>query len=315
MPRTGRIGILLGTGAYVLWGLFPLYFPLLEPTGALEILAYRVVFSLVTILILVAARHRLGRLRRLSRPAVVRLSVAGVVIAVNWGSYIWGVNHHHVVETSLGYFINPLVTVLLGVVVLRERLRTVQWAALGVGAAAVVVITVDYGRPPWLALLLALSFGTYGLMKKQVGVEPDEGLVVETAVLVLPALVTIAVVTAGGHGTFVGSGAGHAALLVLVGFVTVVPLLLFAGAASRLPLSTLGLLQYLAPVLQLLFGVTVRGESLGGAQLIGFGLVWVALLVLTVDGLRGRGRTARRAAGPATDPTDVPLALAEHPGA
>jgi chloramphenicol-sensitive protein RarD len=292
VASTRRQGLLFGVAAYLSWGLFPLYWPLLEPASALEILACRILFSLVVVAALLAVRGELVGVRRLGRVALVRLSVAGAFIAVNWGAYIWGVNHHHVVETSLGYFINPLVTVALGVVVLHERLRRVQWWALGLGAVAVVVLSVDYGRPPWLALLLALSFGSYGLIKKQVGVGAAAGLTVESAVLAGPALVLMIVLTAQGTATYHGHGAGHVLLLVGAGLVTAIPLLFFAGAASRLPLSTLGLLQYLTPMLQFLVGVLIRHEPLPPGRLAGFALVWAALVVLSVDGLRHRAGQA-----------------------
>jgi chloramphenicol-sensitive protein RarD len=285
-----RRGFAYGVLAYAIWGLFPLYWPLLEPAGALEILAHRIVWSAVVVTLVVAVAGSLGDVRRLPRRALGRLALAAVFIAVNWGVYIYGVNSHHVVETSLGYFINPLLTVALGVLVLREKLRRVQWAALALGLLAVIVITVDYGRPPWIALVLACSFGTYGLIKKQVGVPAAQGLVVESSTLALPAIVIIAVLQARGSGTWTGHGPDHQAWLALAGVVTAVPLLFFAGAASRLPLSTLGVLQYLTPTLQLLIGVYVQHEPMPVSRLIGFVLVWVALIMLTTDGWRHRGR-------------------------
>ncbi len=284
-----RRGTLFGVAAYALWGSFPLYFPLLEPAGPLEILACRVVFSLVVVVLLLLARGRLSGASRLGALALRRLAVAAVLIAVNWGVYIWAVNHQHVVEASLGYFINPLVTVGLGVLVLHERLRRGQWVAIGVGLLAVAVLTVDYGRPPWLALILAASFGGYGLVKKRVGVPAASGLLVESAVLTLPAVAALVVLGAQGTLTLGHHGAGHDALLASAGLVTAVPLLLFAGAAARLPLSSLGLLQYLTPVLQLGVGVLVRHEPMPPARLAGFALVWAALGLLTVDALRHRG--------------------------
>jgi chloramphenicol-sensitive protein RarD len=282
-----------GVLAYALWGLFPLYWPLLEPAGALEILAHRIAWSAVVVTLVVAVAGHLGAVRRLPRRALGRLALAAFFIAVNWGVYIYGVNSHHVVETSLGYFINPLLTVALGVLVLRERLRRVQWAALALGLLAVIVITIDYGRLPWIALVLAGSFGTYGLIKKQVGVPAAQGLVVESGTLALPAIIVIAVLEANGSGTWTGHGSDHQAWLALAGVVTVVPLLFFAGAASRLPLSTLGVLQYLTPTLQLLIGVYVQHEPMPLSRLIGFALVWSALIMLTADGWRHRSRQVR----------------------
>jgi chloramphenicol-sensitive protein RarD len=300
-----RHGLVFGLGAYLAWGMFPLYFPLLDPAGTWEVLACRIVFSAATtgLVLLVAGRLR-GALHIGSR-ALQRLAVASVLVAINWGLYIWGVDHHHVVACSLGYFVNPLVTVALGVLVLHERLRRTQWCALGVGAVAVVVITVGLGTLPWLALCLALTFGAYSLAKKQVGVPALEGLFVEAGVLSLPGIIVLATLNSSGHGTFAGHGGGHVVLLLSAGAVTAVPLLLFAGAASRLPLSTLGLLQYLTPVLQLAVGVGVRHEPLPAPELAGFCLVWVALILLSADGWRHRSRRPPAEQPPV--PADAPV--------
>ncbi len=280
-----RKGTLLGAGAYALWGLFPLYWPLLAPTGAVEVLAHRVVWSLVVVAVLVRVLGRGPQVAALlrDRRRLARLAVAAVAVAVNWGTYIYGVTSGHVLETSLGYFINPLLTVLLGVLVLGEQLRAVQWGALGLAAAAVLVLTVETGRPPWLALALAGSFALYGLLKKTVGVGAVEGLAVETAVLAPVAGIYLAGLGLAGQSTFAGTGVPHALLLVLAGVVTAVPLLLFGAAAQRVPMLTLGLLQYLAPTLQFLLGTLLLHEPLGLARLLGFGLVWAALLVFTYD--------------------------------
>lgn len=295
-----RRGTLFGAGAYLLWGLFPLYWPLLEPSGAVEVLSHRVVWSLVLVAVLLTVLRGWAGVRAVlgDRGRVVRLSLAAVVIAVNWFTYIYGVTSEQVVETSLGYFINPLVTVLLGVLVLGERLRPVQWGALGVAALAVLVLSVENGRPPWLALVLACSFGAYGLLKKTVGVGAVEGLAVETAVLAPVAALYLLVLGAGGSSTAFGTGPGHALMLVGTGVVTAIPLLLFAGAASRVPLLTLGLLQYLAPTIQFLLGVLLLGEPMGSAKLLGFGLVWLALAVFTYDLLAHRRRSAAAARVP-----------------
>ena len=295
--------MVFGIAAYGLWGAFPLYFPLLKPASALEILAHRILWSLIAVTLVLAALPAL-RGSRPSRQSVLRLMVAGVAVSVNWGTYIWAVNHHHTLETSLGYFINPLVTVTLGVVLLRERLRRVQWIAVGLGAVAVAVITIDYGRPPWIALTLAATFGTYGLVKKQATVSAPVGLFVETATVAVPALVTIVVIGAQGNATFASHTTWHTLAMMSSGIATIVPLLLFAGAAKRLPLVTLGLLQYLAPVLQLLVGTLVQHESLPASRLVGFVLVWIALAVLTVDGWRNRPRGV-----PTAEARDVPAVL------
>ncbi|MEV4761040.1 EamA family transporter RarD [Micromonospora chokoriensis] len=298
-----RLGYLYGLGAYLLWGFFPLYLKLLRPAGPLEILAHRVVWSVVFVALLLGALRNVGFLRALLRRpwAMAGMVAAATLIAVNWGTYIYGVNSGRVVETALGYFINPLVVVLLGVTVLRERLRPAQWVALGIGASAVVVLTVDYGRLPWLALTLAFSFAGYGLVKKRLGLPPAEGLFVESAVLALPALGYLAWLTARADSTFGHVSAGHTALLVLAGAATAIPLLMFAGAANRLPLSSLGMVQYLAPILQLGCGVLIFHEPMPPARLAGFGLVWLALIVFTTDAVRTSRRTRSRQPEPAVD--------------
>jgi len=303
--ETRRTGLAFGVGAYALWGVFPLYFPLLKPADPLEILAHRVVWSMVLsvlLLLLRPVRRGFGAVVR-DRRRLLRLCLAGVVLGVNWFTFIWGVNHGEVLQTSLGYYINPLVTVLLAVLVLRERLRRLQWVALGFGFAAVLWLTVDYGRLPWLALVLAFSFGAYGLFKKQVSAPAVHTLVVETAVLTPLALAWLAGLTLAGQSTFAADGVGHAGLLASTGLVTAVPLLLFAGAATRLPLRVVGMLQYLTPTMQLAIGVFVVREPLPPGRLVGFCVVWLALALLSVDGLR-----ARRASLRALLPTDRPVA-------
>lgn len=287
-----RRGLLYGLAAYGIWGLFPLYWGLLKPAGALEILAHRIVWSLLTVTILVLALRRWRWFRTANRKTLLALTVGGALIGVNWYTYIYGVNSAHVVETALGYFINPLVSVLLGVVVLRERLRRMQWIALGIGALAVAVLTVDYGQPPWIAITLAFSFGLYGLCKKVAGAPAVEGLTAESLVLLLPALGYLWWLTATGDATFGQVSAGHTALMVGAGVLTAGPLLFFAGATNRVPLTTMGLLQYLTPTLQFLCGVTVLGEHMPAARWAGFGLVWVALIVFSVDSLAASRRTA-----------------------
>lgn len=297
-----RLGYLYGLGAYLLWGFFPIYLKLLRPAGPLEILAHRIVWSVAFVALLLAAMRNVGFLRALLRRprALAGIAAAAALIAVNWGTYIYGVNSDRVVETALGYFINPLVSVLLGVLVLRERLRPAQWAALGVGALAVAVLTVDYGRLPYLALTLAFSFAGYGFVKKRLGLPAAEGLFVESAVLALPALAYLGWLIRRGDSTFGHVSTGHTVLLVLAGAATAIPLLLFAGAANRLPLSALGMLQYLAPVLQLGCGVLIFHEPMPPARLAGFALVWIALIVFTIDALRQahRTRAEARAAAP-----------------
>jgi chloramphenicol-sensitive protein RarD len=278
-----RRGTVLGLAAYVMWGLFPLYWPLLEPGGALEILAHRIVWSLAFVLLaLVATRRGLRDLPR-DRRGLGLLAIAAALIGVNWGVFIWAVNHGHVIESSLGYFINPLVSVALGVLVLDERLRRAQWVAVGIAFIGVAVLAVDAGGFPWIALTLALTFGTYGLVKKVVGVGPVEGLVVEAAALVPLALAYLAWLTVSGRSTFVSHGADHTLLLISGGAVTAIPLIFFAAAAAAAPLSQLGVLFYVNPMMQFLIGVFVRHEPLGTGRLIGFVLVWLALIVFTIE--------------------------------
>ena len=291
-----RVGVASGLAAYGLWGLFPLYFPLLEPAGGLEIVAHRVVWSLLFVAVLLTAMRAWPQVRATvaDRRSLLVLLGAAVLIAANWLVFVYGVNSGHVVETSLGYFINPLVSVLLGVVVFAERLRRLQWVAVGIAAVAVAVLTVDYGRPPWIALTLALTFGLYGLMKKLVRVGAAPGLFVETALVLVPAVAVLAVLQAQGEGTAGSAGTGHLLLLQSSGVATAVPLLLFAGAARRIPLSTVGLLQYVTPLMQLAIGVFVYEEPMPPARLAGFVIVWVALAVFTVDSLRNARAGARR---------------------
>jgi chloramphenicol-sensitive protein RarD len=283
-----RLGFAYGLGAYLLWGLFPLYFPLLEPAGWVEILAQRMVWSLVVVAILLAVSKGFSGVRAVLRdpPRLLRLTAAGMLILVNWGVYIWGVNAGHVVECSLGYFINPLFTILLGVIALKERLRAAQWVAVGIGTVAVLVIAIDYGRPPWIALSLAASFGLYGFMKKQARTPAAESLFIETSIQFVPAVIALTVIDLHGDLAFGHHGAGNTLLLASAGLVTAVPLLMFAGATQRLPLSVLGLLQYLTPVLQFVVGVGIRHEHVPFAEFVGFVLVWIALIILTADMLR-----------------------------
>ena len=304
MNPEARRGVLYGIGAYGLWGVFPLYFRLLERSGALEVVVHRVLWSLLVCGLVVAAVRGWAELRAvLAEPRhVIALGVGAVLLAVNWGVYIYAVNSGQVIEASLGYYINPLVTVLLGVVVLRERLRRLQWVAVGVGAAAVAVLTGAYGRPPFIALTLAVSFGLYGLIKNRVGatVGAVTSLTTETLVLAPPAAALLVWLELHGEGHFTDNPPWQALLLVSVGLATVVPLLFFAAAARRVPLSTVGLLQYMTPTLQLLCGVLLLGEHMSPARWAGFGLVWVALVVLTADTLQAasRRRTAARVAEP-----------------
>jgi chloramphenicol-sensitive protein RarD len=288
-----RRGTLYAICAYGLWGLLPLYLLLLRPAGSLEVLGHRMVWSLVLLLGLLAVLRRWSWLRAgLRRPRVLGgLAAAAVLVAVNWGTYIYGVNAGRVVEVSLGYFINPLVSVLLGVLILRERLRPGQWMAVGVGTAAVAVLAVNYGRMPWLAITVAVSFGLYGLVKKFVGAPAVEGMTIETGIQFLPAVVFLGWLEASGGAAFGTVSIANTLLLIGCGVITAVPLLLFAGAANRVSLTVLGMCQYLAPSLQFLIGVLLLHEPMPGLRLVGFGLVWLALVIFTLDAVRHNRRT------------------------
>jgi chloramphenicol-sensitive protein RarD len=282
-------GTLLGFAAYGIWGLFPLYFDALEPAGAWEILAHRILWTLVfCVIVLLVSRDVdwVGPLVR--RPRLLAgITTAGLLIATNWVVYVTAVITGHVSEAALGYFLNPLVTVALGVVVLRERLRRLQWVAVGIGLAAGVYLWATGGGVPVIALTLAASFALYGLTKKKLGATLPalHGLTIETLVLVPVAVVALAVVGRQGGLTFGGHGWAHTALLVGSGVATAVPLLFFAAAARRIPLVTIGLIQFITPVMQLLVGVLVLGEHMPRERWIGFAIVWVALIVLTVDSI------------------------------
>ncbi|MEU5876795.1 EamA family transporter RarD [Spirillospora sp. NPDC047279] len=291
--------MLFGIAAYMLWGLFPLYWPLLKPAGALEILAHRIMWSLVAVLAVLAIRRNWDWIRRLTPRSLGVLTLAAVVITANWGVYIYAVNTGRTIEAALGYFINPLISVLFGVVIFRERLRPWQWLAIGLSVVAVAVLTADYGRLPWIALVLAFSFGTYGLLKKFANMPSAESLTVETTVLFVPALAYAIVLQAQGDATFGHEGLGQAALLACAGLVTAIPLMLFNAAAVRIPLSTIGMLQYLAPALQFLIGLLVQHEEMPPSRWAGFLLVWAALVILTADGVRAGHRTRRAARTPA----------------
>jgi chloramphenicol-sensitive protein RarD len=296
-----RAGVLAGVAAYSLWGLFPLVFHRLRAVGPVEILLHRILWSFVVVLTILAWRGPRGWVRPLlaDRRQLARLATAGVLIAGNWLLYIWAVNHGHVVEAALGYYINPLLTVGLGVLVLGERLRRLQLTALALGAVSVAVLTVSYGRPPWIALVLAVTFAGYSFQKKGVRIASAPSLAVEMALLAPFALGALLLLEVHGTAAF-----GHRSLaldlgLAALGIVTAIPLLLFASAARRIPLSVLGLLQYLTPTGQLLCGVLFLGEGLPPARLAGFSLVWIALMVLAADALAARRRGA-------TERTPVP---------
>jgi chloramphenicol-sensitive protein RarD len=285
-------GLLYGLLAYGIWGLFPLYWPLMQPAGAPEIVAHRSLWSLVFLAAVVTFTRGWAAVRRTFAQPKTRwlLLLAAALVATNWTGYIYAVNHGHVLEASLGYFINPLVSVVIGVVILSERLRAAQWVAVGLGAAAVVIITVAYGHPPWTALVLASSFAVYGLVKKVADVPAVASLTVETTFMAPVALALLLVLAATGDGHF-GREAGQSLLFAGAGIVTSLPLLAFGAAAIRIPLSNLGLLQYLTPVMQFLLGLLVFGEHLDPVGWLGFGLIWLALVVFSISAFRAARST------------------------
>jgi chloramphenicol-sensitive protein RarD len=297
-----RAGLIYGFAAYLIWGLFPLFFPLLEPAGAVEILAHRIVWSLIAVALVLAVGRNVRSIVAVMRDRrrALLLLAAALLIGVNWGTFIYAVNSEHVIESSLGYFITPLVSVAFGVFVFREHLRSRQLLALALAACAVAVLTVDYGRLPWIALTLALSFGTYALVKKLADVGAAESLAIETLVLLAPALVYLVVLELSGDGTFAHASPGHALLLIAAGPVTALPLLLFSAAVTRVPLSMIGMLQYITPVMQFLVGLLIAGEAMPASRWIGFALVWVALIVLSIDALHAANQS--RLARAATEP-------------
>lgn len=295
--RRRRNGLLFGAGAYIWWGLCPGFFLLLLPATAPEILAHRFVWSAVFLLVLLAAVHRLGDLRRLSARSWFQLLAASALIALNWGTYIWAVTHGHVVDAALGYFINPLVTVLLGVVIFRERLNRWQLLALVLAVVAVVILTAEVGDVPYVALFLAFSFSLYSLIKKVVDADPRVSVAVETLWALPVAVGYLSWLQLSHQAHFVDYGVGHTALLILAGPVTAIPLLLFAASAQRLPLVTLGLLFYLNPGLQMAWGVFIGHEPMPPGRWLGFALIWVALVVFTADALR-RARLGSQQAPP-----------------
>ena len=279
-------GIWYGIGAYITWGLFPIYWKWLHNVPALQLIGHRILWSflLLFIVILVSRQWSVFRAAAL-KPHVLRIYfVAAVLIGINWLVYVWAVNAGFIVQVSLGYYINPLLNVLMGVLFLRERLRPLQWIPLGLAAAGVLYLTWAYGSLPWISLTLAFSFGIYGLVKKIAPLGSLYGLSLETGLLFLPALLYLLCADAIGQGAFLHTGAISDVLMMGAGLMTTIPLLMFASAARRIPLSLVGILQYIAPTLQFLLGVLVYGEPFTHPQLIGFGIVWVALILFAVEG-------------------------------
>ncbi|BBY67446.1 EamA family transporter RarD [Mycolicibacterium helvum] len=299
-PDTKPGGLLYGIGAYGSWGLFPAFFPLLKPAGALEVLAHRIVWTLVLMVGVVVAMRKLADLRSIAGRTWLLLVCASALISGNWVIYVYAVNNGHVVDAALGYFINPLVSVLLGVLIFHERLNRPQIVALLIALAAVVLLGFEVGGPPFIALGLAFTFGLYGAVKKVVPTDPRVSVGLEAAIAAPFAIIYIAVLQLSGHGQFTNNGPGHIALMILSGPITAIPLLLFAAAAHRLPLVTLGLLMYLTPAMQMTWGVVVAHEPMPPARWVGFALIWLALLVFSGDALR-RARLERSAPQRAVD--------------
>jgi len=278
-------GIWNGLGAYILWGFFPIYWKLLHKVPALEVIGHRISWSFILLVAVILLTRQWGEFRSAAfTPKVIAIyAIAGILLSVNWLIYVWGVNSGFIVETSLGYFINPLVSVLLGVLFLRERLRAMQWVAVGLAAVGVTYLTLTYGRPPWIALSLAVSFGVYGLVKKLAPLGSLYGLTLETALVFPMALSYLVFVESRGTGSFLHQGALTNILLISTGVVTSIPLLMFATAARQIPLTMIGLLQYIAPTLQFLIGVFLYHEPFDQFRLIGFSLVWLALIIFWAE--------------------------------
>ncbi|WP_395790046.1 EamA family transporter RarD [Aquimonas sp.] len=287
-----RKGLAAAIAAFVIWGVFPLYWALLKHVPAFEIVAHRIVWCTVFVVAWLCWDQGLGWLSRALRQprAAWMLSLSSLLISVNWLLYIWAVNSGHVLESSLGYFINPLVNVLIGVAVLGERLRRAQWLAVALAAAGVLWLSLQQDRPPWIALGLAGSFALYGLIRKQVAVESIPGLGVESVLLFLPALAWLWWAEQAGGGAIFHGHWGTDALLITGGALTAVPLIAFAFGARRIPYSMLGILQYIGPSMQFLLGIFVFGEAFSSVQAIGFGLIWLALVVYAAEGWRQQRR-------------------------
>jgi len=281
------LGLLFGVGSYVLWGLFPLYWPLLKPASPLEIVSHRAVWTLIFCLIVLALAKQLhSTIAIVKRPKMMAgLFLSTILVSINWLTYIWATNNGHVVEAALGYYINPLIIIAFGVLLLREKMRPLQWLAVGIAAVGVAILTFDYGRLPWVAISLALSWGTYGLVKKKLDLGALNGLAIETLISFIPYVGYLIYLGNQGTGQF-GQSPGLTILLISAGAVTAIPLLLFNGSTTRLPYSTIGLLQYITPTIQFSIGVWVRHEDMPAARWIGFLVIWLALAALAADLVR-----------------------------
>jgi chloramphenicol-sensitive protein RarD len=278
-------GVLYAALAYIMWGFFPIYFKILKPVSPIEILSHRMAWSLIFLTGILTATRQWEWLRPAikNRRTLLIYFIAGFLLAINWFTYIWAVNSGYIVESSLGYFINPLISILLGVLILRERLRPAQWVPIGLAAAGIIYLTYLYHRPPWIALVLAFSFGTYGLIKKISPLPSLKGLTLETGLLFIPAFSYLVYIEIVGNASFWYSGFATSFLLALTGVITAVPLLLFASGVRSIPLYLAGLLQYITPTIQLLIGVFIYGESFTLYQFIGFSMIWLALGLYTFE--------------------------------
>jgi chloramphenicol-sensitive protein RarD len=291
------LGLLFGFSSYIIWGLFPLYWPLLEPANPLEIVSHRAVWTLVFCLIVLALSKQIRTtLVVMKNPkTMAALLLSTILVSINWITYIWAVNNGHVVEAALGYYINPLIIIAFGVILLREKMRPLQWLAVGIAAVGVLVLTIDYGRLPWVAISLALSWGSYGLVKKKLNLGALEGLAIETLISFIPYVGYLIFLGNQGTGQF-----GHDPLLTILlisaGAVTAIPLLLFNGSTTRLPYSTIGLLQYITPTIQFSIGVWLRHEDMPTARWIGFIVIWFALAALATDLVRSSRAVDNRVA-------------------
>ena len=292
-------GLIYVFGAYAIWGFFPIYFKLLQAVPAIQIVAHRISWSFIILLILVSLKGQLKNIRTLLNPRIILLYLAaGILLSINWLTYVWGVNAGFVIETSLGYFINPLVSVLLGVLILHEKLRPLQWLPVALAAIGVTYLTIQHGSLPWIALVLAFSFGIYGLLKKIAPLKSLPGLTIETAGVFIPALAFLIISEIQHTGAFGHINAVTTFLLVLSGLVTAIPLILFASGAPLVPLSTIGILQYIAPTLQFLIGVFIYNEPFSYHQLIGFAIIWLALIIFSIEGLNSRKRSLKAVHAP-----------------
>lgn len=279
-----KAGLLFGVSAYTLWGLFPLYWPLLKPANPLEIVSHRAVWTVVFCVIILGITKSLkSTLATFKRKHVaIKLFSTSVLISINWLVYIWATNNGHVVEASLGYYINPVIIIAMGVILLHEKMRKMQWISIAIASTGVLILTIDYGRLPWIAIALALSWGSYGFIKKSLGLGALEGLAIETMISSVPYLGYLIYLGSQGTGQF-GNGVVITTLIISAGAVTAIPLLLFNGATTRLPFTIIGLLQYITPTLQFAIGVWVLHEDMPAARWIGFVIIWIALVVLATD--------------------------------